>query len=150
MLRRLLLPAVSVTLAATLVAPAHPQRTLPPPRAVVYKSPTCECCKKWEQHLRLNGFEVESHDLADVSPMKRELGVPKQLASCHTAVVGSYLVEGHVPAADIQRLLREKPPVVGLTAPGMPPSAPGMDTGHEPYDVLTFDARGRTTVWAKH
>ncbi|HXF95276.1 MAG TPA: DUF411 domain-containing protein, partial [Gemmatimonadales bacterium] len=110
MARRFVLAAVGATLAATLTAPASPQAPLPPPRAVVYKSPTCGCCKKWEDHLRRNGFEVESHDLADVSPMKRDLGVPKPLASCHTAVVGRYVIEGHVPAADIQRLLREQPP----------------------------------------
>lgn len=116
----------------------------------VYKSPTCGCCKKWNDYLTANGFQVTSRDMDDVSPIKAELGVPRKLVSCHTAVVQGYVIEGHVPAADIARLLREKPKVVGLSAPGMPGASPGMDTGSDPYEVLTFDAKGETTVWARH
>jgi len=120
------------------------------PAIMVYKSPTCGCCKKWMEHLEANGFTVNHEDVADVSPMKTELGVPRNLVSCHTAVVAGYVIEGHVPAADIQRLLREKPKVVGLSAPGMPGASPGMDAGDDPYDVVAFDAKGNTTLWAKH
>jgi hypothetical protein len=120
------------------------------PEILVYKSPTCGCCKKWNDYLTSNGYTVKSRDMDDVSPMKAELGVPRKLVSCHTAVVQGYVIEGHVPAADIARLLEEKPKIVGLTAPGMPGASPGMDTGSDPYEVLTFDAKGATTVWARH
>ena len=103
------------------------------------------------KHLEANGFTVTSKDMDDVQPIKDDLGVSAKLASCHTAVVDGYVIEGHVPASDVQRLLKERPKIVGLAAPGMPPSAPGMDQpGKTPYDVLAFDAKGNTTVWAKH
>jgi hypothetical protein len=116
----------------------------------VYRSPSCGCCKKWEDHLRANGFTIKDVAQDDLSDIKAESGVTGKLASCHTALVGGYVIEGHVPAADIQRLLAQKPKIVGLTAPGMPGAAPGMDTSKDPYQVLTFDAKGNTTVWAKH
>jgi len=122
----------------------------PGPEILVYKSPTCGCCKKWNEYLTANGFVVTSRDMDDVSPIKAELGVPRTLVSCHTAVVQGYVIEGHVPAADIARLLKEKPKVLGLSAPGMPGASPGMDTGSDPYEVVTFDAKGATTVWARH
>ena len=90
---------------------------------------------------------IEQEDLSDI---KAEAGVTSKLVSCHTALVQGYVIEGHVPAADIQRLLKERPKVAGLTAPGMPGAGPGMDTGKDPYEVLAFDAKGKTTVWAKH
>lgn len=102
-------------------------------------------------HLRANGFEVREESVGDVAPIKRRLQVPGSLESCHTAVVGDYVVEGHVPADLIQRLLRERPAVIGLAVPGMPVGAPGMEApGRAPerYDVLTFDRSGRTTVFA--
>jgi hypothetical protein len=102
------------------------------------------------EHLEASGFTVKHEDMDDVSPMKLELGVPKKLVSCHTAVVGGYVIEGHVPAADIQRLLREKPKLVGLAAPGMPGASPGMETGDDPYEVIAFDAKGGTSTWARH
>lgn len=119
---------------------------------VVYKSPTCGCCKDWVKHMRQNGFSVDVHERNDVTPIKKQLGVPQHLQSCHTAKVGDYVIEGHVPADDIKRLLKEKPSVVGLTAPGMPMGSPGMDTGprKDPYDVLTFKHSGKTTVFASH
>ncbi|HWA17330.1 MAG TPA: DUF411 domain-containing protein, partial [Gemmatimonadales bacterium] len=86
----------------------------------------------------------------DLSEIKAESGVTPNLRSCHTALVGGYVIEGHVPAADVQRLLKEKPKVIGLAAPGMPSSSPGMDMGKEPFEVLSFDAKGHTEVWAKH
>lgn len=134
------------------VQPTGPITTLaaPGPEVLVYKSPTCGCCKKWNEHLTSNGYTVKSKDMDDVSPIKAELGVPRKLVSCHTAVVQGYVIEGHVPAADIARLLKEKPKIVGLAAPGMPGASPGMDSGSDPYEVLTFDAKGTTTVWARH
>lgn len=117
---------------------------------VVYKSPTCGCCKKWVGHMRENGFTVKTRDMADVTPYKVRYGVTPELASCHTAVVDGYVIEGHVPAADVKRLLRERPKIAGLSAPGMPAGSPGMDTAHDPYDVLSFDKEGNVAVYAKH
>jgi hypothetical protein len=116
----------------------------------VYRPASCGCCKKWEDYLRANGFVIKDVVQDDLTSVKADLGVTNQLRSCHTAVVQGYVIEGHVPAGDIQRLLKERPKVVGLAAPGMPPSAPGMDAGRTPYDVLSFDAKGNTGVWAHH
>ena len=118
---------------------------------VVYKSPTCGCCKKWISHLGKNGYSVEIHNQYDVSPIKSKMGVPRKLHSCHTAMVDGYVIEGHVPAADITRLLEERPAVKGLAVPGMPMGSPGMEGPRkDPYEVLTFQENGRTTVFAKH
>lgn len=118
---------------------------------VVYKSPTCGCCKEWVNHLQENGFSVEVHDRRDMNPVKVELGVPRHLQSCHTAKVSNYVIEGHVPANDIKRLLKEKPAIAGLSAPGMPMGSPGMEGPRkDPYDVLTFQREGKTTVFSRH
>ncbi|MCG8053741.1 MAG: DUF411 domain-containing protein [Candidatus Thiodiazotropha endolucinida] len=117
---------------------------------VVYKSPTCGCCKEWVSHLRKNGYKVTVHDRRNMDPIKRKMSVPQRLQSCHTAQVGEYVIEGHVPAADIARLLREKPPVMGLTAPGMPMGSPGMEGPRkDPYEVLTFQSDGKTSVYSR-
>jgi hypothetical protein len=103
-------------------------------------------------HLRANGFEVREEHIADLTPIKRRLQVPDALQACHTAVAGDYVVEGHVPADLIQRLLRERPAVLGLAVPGMPAGSPGMEMpgrASERYDVLAFDRTGRTTVFAR-
>jgi hypothetical protein len=103
-------------------------------------------------HLRASGFEVREENVGDLVPVEQRLGVPAALQSCHTAVIGDYVVEGHVPADLIRRLLRERPAVLGLAVPGMPVGAPGMETPGRPaerYDVLTFDRSGRTTVFAR-
>lgn len=122
-----------------------------PPAVTVYKSPTCGCCTKWVDHLKAHGYTVTAKDVDNVDPLKAELGVPSQLASCHTALVGGYVIEGHVPAQDIDRLLREKPKVVGIAVPGMPLGSPGMEAARkDAYEVLTFDANGATKVFAKH
>jgi hypothetical protein len=102
-------------------------------------------------HLRTNGYAVKAEDLEDLAPIKRKLGVPRALQSCHTAVVEGYVIEGHVPADLIDRVLRERPPVVGLAVPGMPVGSPGMEApgqAAERYQVLAFDQKGRTTVYA--
>jgi len=120
---------------------------------VVYKDRTCSCCRGWVEHMESNGFAPTVTDTADMHPIKLRYKVPPKLESCHTAFVGgAYVIEGHVPAADVRRLLAQKPAgVVGLTIPGMPKSAPGMDLKpFEPYTVLAFDTTGKTTVFAKH
>ncbi len=117
----------------------------------VFKSPYCGCCEKWVEHLRKAGFEVITRDVNDVPGARRKLGMPERFGSCHTARVGGYVVEGHVPAADVERLLKEKPRAVGLAAPGMPQGSPGMETSHpQPYDTLLVQADGSARVFAKH
>lgn len=122
------------------------------PTITVYKSPTCGCCVDWVSHLRDNGFSVKVESRANVQPVKRQLGVPSNLSSCHTATVGNYVVEGHVPADDVKRLLRTNPKVKGLSVPGMPIGSPGMERGDrvQPYEVLTFAPNGETSVFAQY
>jgi hypothetical protein len=118
-------------------------------KIVVYKSPSCGCCKAWVTHVEKAGFTAEVHDVDDVTPFKKKHGVPDKMASCHTAVVENYVIEGHVPADLIYRVLKEKPAIVGLATPGMPQSAPGMDMGKVPYEVIAFTKSGQTSVYAK-
>ena len=107
----------------------------------VYKNPSCGCCDKWVEHLEHSGFEVDVVNRSDVVVHKRKLGVPEQFFSCHTAEVGGYVIEGHVPAKDIKKLLVEKPAYRGLAVPGMPQGSPGMETGRiDDYNVFVFDA----------
>ena len=122
-----------------------------PPRVITYRSPTCGCCEKWADHLEAAGFSVELREVRDVAPVKAAHGVPPALAACHTALVDGYVVEGHVPAADVRRLLDERPAIRGLAVPGMPEGSPGME-GPEPerYRVLTFDEQGDVGVFATH
>src|SRR5690606_138388 len=98
-----------------------------PPVVEVWRSPTCGCCGAWVKHLQQGGFATRVHMVEDTAPVRRRLGIPEALGSCHTAKVGDYAIEGHVPASDIRRLLAEKPKARGLTAPGMPAGSPGMD-----------------------
>jgi len=117
---------------------------------IVYKTPTCGCCKAWVDHLRANGFDVVERDSADLAPVKAAHGVPGALESCHTAVVDGYVIEGHVPADLVAKLLAERPEVAGLAVPGMPAGSPGMEGPYkEAYDVLAFQKDGRTTVYAR-
>ena len=118
----------------------------------VYKSPNCGCCGKWVDHLKNAGFEVRSHNVMDVPAARKQLGMPDRLGSCHTAKVGNYVVEGHVPAADVKRMLSEKPAITGISAPGMPMGSPGMEGPYpaDRYDVVSFDAEGKTAVFASH
>ncbi len=133
----------------TAASPASVER----PEAVVYKSPTCGCCEGWVEHLEAEGFDVEVQDRTDLNEVKDLFGIPGQLRSCHTAEIGNYLVEGHVPASDIDRLLEENPEVAGIAVPGMPVGSPGMEVpgrAADRYQVLTFDADGGTEVFATH
>jgi hypothetical protein len=117
----------------------------------VYKSPWCGCCTAWSEHMRDNGFSVTEIKREDMDSIKRDLGVPNQLESCHTAMVEGYIVEGHVPADDVKRLLAEKPKAKGISAPGMPMGSPGMEQGDEkdPYTVVMFGEDGMK-VFARH
>lgn len=117
---------------------------------VVYKSPTCGCCSAWVEHVQEAGFEVEVHDVPNVQPVKDEHGLPGHLGSCHTALVGGYVVEGHVPADVIRRLLAERPDVAGIAVPGMPMGSPGMEVPSgrtDPYDVMAFTRDGKVSVF---
>lgn len=116
----------------------------------VYKDPGCGCCKEWVKHLEQNGFTVETVDMPDLSAVKAKYGVMPEIQACHTAVVGGYTVEGHVPADLILKMLKEKPAIAGLAVAGMPSGSPGMEGAtRERYDVLTFDRAGHTTVYAQ-
>ena len=121
------------------------------PTVQVYKSPQCGCCEKWVDHMKSAGFKVIAHDTNTVAEHKTRLGVPLAMGSCHTAEVGGYFVEGHVPAGDVKKLLAEKPQAKGLGVPGMPASSPGMDDGSKtPYEVLLVGKDGSTTTFARH
>ena len=138
---------VSGTAIVSLVA----QKSAAKPVVEVFKSPTCGCCGAWVAHLEQNGFDVKSTNVRDMTAVKRQAGVPRALASCHTALVDGYIVEGHVPADDVKRLLSERPDVAGISVPGMPIGSPGMEGPNpHPYDVLAFDEDGSVTHFASH
>ena len=142
--------AVAVPLGAAAVSTSAPGA---PVAVTVYKNAQCGCCRSWVDHLRKEGFTVTAKDVDDLAAIKSKLGVPASLGSCHTAIVGQYVVEGHVPAADIRKLLREKPKVAGIGVPGMPMGSPGMEMPGMPadkYDVMTFAKDGKQRVFASH
>ncbi|WP_374470959.1 DUF411 domain-containing protein [Phenylobacterium sp.] len=145
--RRLLLAA------PVLLLPAGCARAAPRELAV-FKTPWCGCCKGWLAHMTRAGFTAQVTELEDLAPVRERYGVPFQLSSCHTAVIGGYVVEGHVPPADVQRLLKERPKAIGLTVPGMPLGSPGMelpDGTREAFEtLLLLDRQGRTAVFARH
>ncbi|TIC83419.1 DUF411 domain-containing protein [Crenobacter intestini] len=120
------------------------------PSGTMYKDPHCGCCDAWAKHMQDNGFKIDSKIDAQMSQTKDKLGVPGSLRSCHTAKIGNYLFEGHVPADLVIKVLRDKPAIAGLAVPGMPLGSPGMEgPTRQPYQVLTFDRQGRTTVYAQ-
>ena len=134
-------------------APASSQLAATAPVITVYKSPSCGCCKNWVDHVKAAGFTVEVHDVDNLSDIKADAGVPASARSCHTAIVGGYAIEGHVPAATVQRLLKEKPDIAGIAVPGMPVGSPGMEVPGQPadrYDVVAFKADGSTSVYESH
>lgn len=117
----------------------------------VWKTPWCGCCGKWVDHMKAAGFKVEVKETEDLGTVKRSAGIPERLQSCHTAKVGGYTIEGHVPAADVLKLLKSKLKVKGLAVPGMPSGSPGMENGqHDPYDVVAFTKDGKTQVFSSH
>jgi hypothetical protein len=122
-----------------------------PIRAEVFKSPYCGCCGKWVEHLKQNGFEVTVHETDNMPAQRKALGMPDTYGSCHTARIGGYVVEGHVPAADLRKLLASKPKALGIAAPGMPQGSPGMETDKPaPYDTLLVMGDGSARVFASH
>jgi hypothetical protein len=119
----------------------------------VYKTPTCGCCSKWVDHQQEAGFGVRTTDMPDLTDVKASHGVPRELESCHTALVAGYVLEGHVPGDDVKRLLEERPAIAGLAVPGMPIGSPGMEipgSNVQPYDVIAFSNDGSTHVFASH
>ena len=121
------------------------------PVVEVYKSAQCGCCKAWAEHLEKNGFTVILHDVDDIPAARKKLGMPERYGSCHTARAGQYLIEGHVPAADIKRLFKEHPNAAGLAVPSMPPGSPGMESEHPvPYDTLLITPDGKAKIFAHH
>lgn len=133
---------------AGLQGAAPPAQELP--TVLVYKSPTCGCCNGWIEHLEAAGFTVEARDTRDLMTVKRDAGVPPQLSSCHTALVDGYVVEGHVPAEQMKRLLADDPEIAGIAVPGMPTGSPGMEGPNaEPYQVYSFTHGGQAAVYAE-
>lgn len=118
----------------------------------IFKSPYCGCCGAWVDHVKASGLRTVVHEMEDVTPMARKLGVPDAMRSCHTAVIDGYFVEGHVPAADIRKLLRERPKARGLAVPGMPIGSPGMEQGgrRDAFDTLIVDRNGASRVFTRH
>jgi hypothetical protein len=138
----------SRTTAASAEEAAAPVQELP--TVLVYKSPTCGCCNGWIEHLEAAGFTVEARDSRELMTVKRDAGVPVELSSCHTALVGGYVVEGHVPAEHLKSLLADEPEVAGIAVPGMPIGSPGMEgPDPEPYEVYSFTHDGGTAVYAE-
>jgi hypothetical protein len=134
---------------------SHPLRALArsePHQITVWKNPDCGCCREWVAHLRKNGFEVVTHDVKDTAPIRQKLGLPDKFGSCHTASLGDYVIEGHVPAQELRRLLREKPKARGLAVPGMPVGSPGMEVGNarDAYDVLLVLSDGSSRVYQSY
>ncbi len=121
------------------------------PTVTVYKSPTCGCCSKWVKHLESNGFVVVAKNTNKLNSIKRELGIEPQFQSCHTAKIGNYVVEGHVPASDIKKMLAEKPDIHGLAVPGMPMGSPGMEGSRKDnYNVLAIRNNTSPTIFSSH
>lgn len=145
-----------VTVAAVMVSMSgtSAQRQAPQgPLVQVYKSPTCGCCANWVKHLQDNGFATRVVELEDLGDIKARNQVPRAAQSCHTATVDGYALEGHVPAADVKRLLKERPAVLGLAVPGMPIGSPGMEVpgvNAQAYNVMSFDRKGQLAVYASH
>lgn len=159
MQKRSLLRLAGLAIVATITAASAtgPRATASGAAQVtVFKSPTCGCCREWVEHLRTHAkgsaFTVTTRDTSDVSGVKRAARVPEGLYSCHTAFVNGYVIEGHVPAEDIQRLLKDKPRIAGIAVAGMPAGSPGMEVGSrkDPYDVVAFKRDGSTSVYARH
>ncbi len=138
----------AIALLCTLSAPALAAESA----LTVYRSATCRCCGHWVDHMQAAGFEVREIVTDNMTAIKADYGMPDNLASCHTAIIDNYRIEGHVPAADVQRLLREQPDILGIAAPGMPIGAPGMEMGdrRDPYTVVSFTANGETATFAEH
>ncbi|MBI4988658.1 MAG: DUF411 domain-containing protein [Rhodocyclales bacterium] len=143
---------LAALLGAVLAAPTAYAAGEALPEVLMHKDPDCGCCGAWAKHLEAQGFRVKTVETVDMQSVKRRFAVPQRLTSCHTATVGDYVIEGHVPATAIKRLLREKPAVAGLSVPGMPLGSPGMEVPgkKDAYDVVTFEKAGKSTVYESH
>jgi len=143
-----------ITTAFSGIVNANPSNNLTPETLQItsYRSPNCGCCHGWIEHLKAEGFTVKDNVTENLETIKAENNVPQNLTACHTAVINGYVVEGHIPASDIKRLLREKPDVAGIAVPGMPIGSPGMESGNikEPYTVFTFTEEGETQVYQEY
>ena len=143
-----------VTAAISMTGAVRAQRPAPQgPTVEVFKSPTCGCCANWVKHLQDNGFATRVMDVENLSDIKAKHNIPGPAQSCHTATVDGYVLEGHVPAADVKRMLKERPAVLGLAVPGMPIGSPGMEVPNvkaSPYNVMTFDRGGQLKVYSSH
>ena len=139
-------------MALLLLAACSPKADTSQPTIAVWKSPSCSCCSKWVEHLRQDGFNVTIHNETAMKPLKTKLGIPQALASCHTAMVDGYVIEGHVPAKDIHKLLGEKPSAHGLAVPGMPIGSPGMEQGdrRDTYETVLFTSNGESSTYVQH
>ena len=120
------------------------------PSVEIWKSPTCGCCARWVQYMRQAGFSLTVHETDDMAAIKDARGVPDDLRACHTAIVNGYVIEGHVPAADVLRLINERPPARGMAVPGMPPASPGMDQAGPSYLVILFGTPAGNRIYAHH
>jgi hypothetical protein len=141
---------IAVLVALTLTAISSPSQSSSP-LAMVFKTPTWSCCGKWVEHLKMNGFTLKMQEVNSTAAYQRQYRVPRGMESCHTAVVNGYTIEGHVPAAEIKRLLKERSKVFGLAVPGMPLGSPGMEgTRSDEYSVFSFDESARTSVFARY
>ncbi len=148
---KIILPALFILIFILVISILYYQSYAQDEVITVYKSPTCGCCKKWVKHLEDNGFKVKTIDTSRMSQIKDEKGIPAGARSCHTASIGKYVFEGHIPAADIKKLLAEKRPVAGLAVPGMPMGSPGMEGDHsDSYVVYEFDKQGNARVISKY
>jgi hypothetical protein len=151
-MKRLFRTALLAVLACVSIA-AQGSKSPALPVMEVYKSPTCGCCAKWVDHVRAGGFTVKVTDLGDeaLDALKEKHGIPRTAQSCHTGLVGGYVVEGHVPVGEVHRLLKERPAVAGIAVGGMPIGSPGMEVPGRPpqtYNVVTFDKAGAVKVFS--
>jgi hypothetical protein len=144
--RDFLLGLAALTLATSQSATAAAQQLL------IYKTPSCGCCSGWVEHMKAAGFSVTAKDVLDTAPERKRLGMPDKFAACHTASVEGYVIEGHVPAVEVRRLLTSKPAAIGLVVLGMPLGSPGMEVDDrlDPYEVLLVDRQGQTSVFARY
>lgn len=147
--RRSLL-SLAATVVAAVALPALGKASLP--HVDVYKNPDCGCCGAWADHLKAAGFPVKVHETPNTSAIRKRYGIPDEFGSCHTGVVEGYALEGHVPAADVKRLIAQRPSAAGLSVPGMPVGSPGMEVGSrkDPFQVLLINKAGRSSVFARY
>ena len=145
------LVAAAITITAISTASAPQAQETAQPTLAVYKTATCGCCSKWVDHMKAAGFDVKAQNVDDIGRVKSTYGVPAEIGSCHTSLVGGYVVEGHVPADAVKRMLKEKPAIAGIAVPGMPIGSPGMEQGGrtESYSIVAFDKSGKQTVFER-